>query len=368
MLYAQLLSLIPIVLAGVWALVSIIKTRQFSRVLCVLGLWLFLLVDIVIIVLHLHHDEITTPLWVDYVQIVAGCSLLPLMYLYFMLLLGKATKSRTVAPLFVLIIFTALPNMVVFLDGFSDANLAAAAVTKRFMLNFIQHGESVFAIRIDSLIVIVQMILVLFKLGSFIVHIHKIELVLTRHMRLFLDLSMVTVIFIALTFAVPWEFWLVPTHSWFLVIGIMIVTTIQTISVGYNRNLSAVMTAGESEPVKLDEYVKFNSDLASRARHILDGEKLYLQPGIVIDQVVEMLGTNRTYFTRMMRIEFGQTFNEYVNNKRLKYSQNLLLTTDKSLNEIAEESGFGSASAYCRVFKRLTDTTPEVWRNTNLSK
>lgn len=110
-----------------------------------------------------------------------------------------------------------------------------------------------------------------------------------------------------------------------------------------------------------DKQVTQNKELIANLHKVLEEDKVFLQPEIHIDDVAKMLLTNRTYITRLMRQEYGLTFIEYVNVARIQYSQSLLYTSNMTLDEIAEKSGFQSTSNYCRAFKRYIGSTPLNW-------
>lgn len=126
--------------------------------------------------------------------------------------------------------------------------------------------------------------------------------------------------------------------------------------------LTETITTDDTEYHEKDHKKVFlNEELVASLHRVLEEEKVFLRPDIHIDDVARMLLTNRTYVTRMMKQEFGLTFIEYVNVARIQYSQGLLYTSDMTLDEIAEKSGFQSASSYCRAFKRYMGTSPIAW-------
>ncbi|MCI6995217.1 MAG: AraC family transcriptional regulator [Eubacterium sp.] len=57
------------------------------------------------------------------------------------------------------------------------------------------------------------------------------------------------------------------------------------------------------------------------------------------------------------------TFYEYLNQKRVAKAEELLITTDQSVTEIAMNSGFSSISSFNRTFKSLKGCSPTVYRN-----
>lgn len=112
-----------------------------------------------------------------------------------------------------------------------------------------------------------------------------------------------------------------------------------------------------------DKGVTQNVELIAGLHRVFEEEKVFLRPDIHIEDVAKMLLTNRTYVTRLMRQEYGLSFIEYVNIARIQHSQSLLYTTNMTLDEVAERSGFQSTSNYCRAFKRYIGTTPLAWKN-----
>ena len=57
------------------------------------------------------------------------------------------------------------------------------------------------------------------------------------------------------------------------------------------------------------------------------------------------------------------SFYKYVNQKRIAIAGDLLLNTNLNITEIALQSGFGSISAFIRMFKLINGCTPTEFRN-----
>jgi AraC-like DNA-binding protein len=73
------------------------------------------------------------------------------------------------------------------------------------------------------------------------------------------------------------------------------------------------------------------------------------------------------HFTRAFKRTTGQTPLDYINRKRLEKAQLLLITTNLSLKEIFEKTGFNSASYFNRIFKKATSLTPLEYRRSQLT-
>lgn len=61
----------------------------------------------------------------------------------------------------------------------------------------------------------------------------------------------------------------------------------------------------------------------------------------------------------------GKTFVEYINHMRTNHAKKLLSKTNKSLVDICMECGFYDAAHFNRVFKKITQLTPGLYRKNN---
>lgn len=83
---------------------------------------------------------------------------------------------------------------------------------------------------------------------------------------------------------------------------------------------------------------------------------------ISIGELAKLIGTSTSKFTRI----FIQTLNvspgKYINTIRLSAARQMLETTDKTLVEIAQETGFYDLSHFSRAFKKERKMTPAKYR------
>ena len=70
-----------------------------------------------------------------------------------------------------------------------------------------------------------------------------------------------------------------------------------------------------------------------------------------LDDVAEFAGFSRYYFSRSFKKQTGYSFKDYLCEKRLQVATDLLIRTDKSMKDVAAESGFGSVATFNRVFR-----------------
>lgn len=70
------------------------------------------------------------------------------------------------------------------------------------------------------------------------------------------------------------------------------------------------------------------------------------------------------YFHKLFRTSTGKTLHEYVEEKRIKKSVDLLTSTEMTLTEIAYECGFSSQSYFSYAFKKRMKLTPRAYAKT----
>ena len=69
-----------------------------------------------------------------------------------------------------------------------------------------------------------------------------------------------------------------------------------------------------------------------------------------------------SYLCRLFKKVLGYTIVEYVNFLRLSEAQKTVISTDKSITQIAMEFGFSSATYFIRLFKKQFLVTPNAYR------
>lgn len=68
------------------------------------------------------------------------------------------------------------------------------------------------------------------------------------------------------------------------------------------------------------------------------------------------------YLTKLFKKETGMSLSEYIIHKRILLAQQLLVSTDLSVVEIAQKAGFSYSSYFVRIFKKKVGKTPQQYR------
>ena len=92
---------------------------------------------------------------------------------------------------------------------------------------------------------------------------------------------------------------------------------------------------------------------------VIEREHLYRDPNLTIFSLSRTIGTNRTYLTKAFRECYGETFSEHINRLRIEETIRLLTESPQmTLNEIAAQVGYNSATSLYRNFVRLHHCSP----------
>lgn len=83
-----------------------------------------------------------------------------------------------------------------------------------------------------------------------------------------------------------------------------------------------------------------------------------------IEKVAEVSGYAVSYFSRLFQEQMGRSFSDYLCNIRLRHVESLLLSTDKSITDIALETGFHYPGNMTNVFRQKIGMTPREYRKT----
>jgi len=80
-------------------------------------------------------------------------------------------------------------------------------------------------------------------------------------------------------------------------------------------------------------------------------------------EIGAIFGYHPFYVSRMLKDKKGITLRQYIISYRFKAAKKMLELTDKSIADIAEETGFTDASYFAKSFKSAFGITPKEYRN-----
>ena len=129
----------------------------------------------------------------------------------------------------------------------------------------------------------------------------------------------------------------------------------------FNYSSAKRIEAPES-PVQSDQNPTEDDALSADFKRLMNDKKLFLQPNLTLEDVADILHSNKTYVSKMVNNSYGQSFSELMNRMRVDYAKEYILSHRSARqSEIARNCGFLSASSFNTVFKKVTGTTPKIW-------
>lgn len=94
-----------------------------------------------------------------------------------------------------------------------------------------------------------------------------------------------------------------------------------------------------------------------------DKNKIHLNSELTILDVVQVIGTNRTYVSTLINQEYNQNFCTFVNGYRMNELERIIQDEDPAINEVlAENAGFGSVKSMKRAVSSKTGLSLFEWR------
>lgn len=107
-------------------------------------------------------------------------------------------------------------------------------------------------------------------------------------------------------------------------------------------------------------------DQLKALQRLMVDKALYLDARLTASAVAEQLGLHPNHLSQAINSQAGVNFHDYVNSFRVEHAKRLLEHSehhdDRSMIAIAFDSGFGSISAFYRIFAKLVGMTPLQYR------
>ena len=87
-----------------------------------------------------------------------------------------------------------------------------------------------------------------------------------------------------------------------------------------------------------------------------------LSSSLTTADLASVVNLSPSYFARAFKRSFGKPPHSYLTMKRAIRAQELMLTTDEPLSQIAVACGLVDQSHLCRLFQRTVGRNPHAWR------
>ncbi|NOU86008.1 helix-turn-helix domain-containing protein [Paenibacillus sp. LMG 31460] len=106
-----------------------------------------------------------------------------------------------------------------------------------------------------------------------------------------------------------------------------------------------------------------NADLVRKIVEFVLGH--YAEP-LTLQTIADHVYMNGNYVSKLLKEETGQSFHELMTDIRFRSACDMLRSSDRGINEIAELCGFGQKQNLIRTFKKQLGMTPTEYRNSSI--
>ncbi|MBF4487622.1 AraC family transcriptional regulator [Flavobacterium sp. CSZ] len=93
--------------------------------------------------------------------------------------------------------------------------------------------------------------------------------------------------------------------------------------------------------------------------------QLHLGENLTVVDLAKRVNQNKDYFSKQFLLHNGQRPLNYIHEKKIERAQYLIATTNKSLLEIALDTGFSNLPHFSKIFRRIVSITPGKYRQEN---
>ena len=128
------------------------------------------------------------------------------------------------------------------------------------------------------------------------------------------------------------------------------------------RQTQTMQEATPPQNMADEDMPSYYADLAVQLKDWMAGEG-FRQPGITINELAILLGTNRTYLSEYINSVFRMSFRDWITDLRIEYAKRLIKSRSRlKIQEVSELSGFISPSHFTRTFSAKEGCSPARWR------
>lgn len=176
----------------------------------------------------------------------------------------------------------------------------------------------------------------------------------------------------------------------FAVVDILIVVDIQMNQGQYAASIVAIanvpsiialglaaVAAGQTRSVETAEpevievetdttEVQEAQELMPKLQALLIEQELYKEPELNLQRLARKCGVPARRVSRAVNLLTEQNVSQWVNEQRIKAACELLKNTNETVTIVMHDVGFLTKSNFNREFKRITGTSPSVWRKSQM--
>lgn len=127
-------------------------------------------------------------------------------------------------------------------------------------------------------------------------------------------------------------------------------------------DIGAIHNAMFEEFVLRVRKLRANPKVSQKIRNCCDYIEVHTEEKLSIESLAEFVGYSKYYLSRKFKEEMGTSINDYIKIAKVERSKTLLLTTNHSIQEIADQLLFCSRSHFSETFREIVGCTPVEFR------
>ncbi|UVI28578.1 AraC family transcriptional regulator [Paenibacillus spongiae] len=105
----------------------------------------------------------------------------------------------------------------------------------------------------------------------------------------------------------------------------------------------------------------------ARLRAVLDYVENHLTDRIQVEEVCKLANMSYYYFVKFFKKAIGLSFTEYVNYRKIKWAERILLTKDMSVSAVGDHIGMPNMAHFYKMFKKYNDCSPKQFQKRMLA-
>ncbi len=113
--------------------------------------------------------------------------------------------------------------------------------------------------------------------------------------------------------------------------------------------------------IKNTESFRFTKEIA-KIQPVISYINEHYHEKLTLEQMSELVNFDKSHFCRVFKKCVNTSLVDYINYIRVCKAEKLIVSTNKSIAEIAEETGFSSVAYFTKTFKAIKSCTPTQYK------
>ncbi|MDO4622012.1 MAG: helix-turn-helix transcriptional regulator [Eubacteriales bacterium] len=114
--------------------------------------------------------------------------------------------------------------------------------------------------------------------------------------------------------------------------------------------------------IKKVQETKESEQISKSIRETCDYIRANVQKELSVDDLADRIGYTPYYFSKKFNKEMGVRVTDFIKTARIDYAKMLLVSTNKSIQDISDALHFGTRNYFSKVFREVTGVTPASYR------